>query len=168
MCTWSIWVISTYVYKLTNRQPVVKPTSLSEISGSSRYLLQVFDPNIKEIPETWSAFYIDVRDMAEVHVRAAAAPPSAGNQRYLIAGPGVGTYKMVLSVTFSFNLIQARKFLVEHYPNEFFAPLSKEAEEEEYKQTYDSSKAQETFGMKFRSYEELLGDYADFAISLEK
>jgi hypothetical protein len=40
-------------------------------------------------------FYIDVRDVALAHVRAAFAPKSAGNQRYLIAGPGHGTTKMV-------------------------------------------------------------------------
>jgi hypothetical protein len=50
---------------------------------------------LKEFPKTWSIFYIDVRDAALAHVRAAFAPPSSGNQRYLIAGPGVGTNKMV-------------------------------------------------------------------------
>jgi hypothetical protein len=78
-----------------NRQPVLRPSSLSEISGSNRPLLIVFDPHTPEIPKTWSALYIDVRDMAEAHVLAAGASDSATNQRYLIAGPGVATNKMV-------------------------------------------------------------------------
>ena len=57
---------------------------------------------MKEFPETWSIFYIDVRDAALAHVRAALAPSSVGNQRYLIAGPGIGTNKMV-SIVFGFK-----------------------------------------------------------------
>jgi hypothetical protein len=76
--------------------PVERPASLSEIKGSNAIILPIFaDPNLKEIPATWSAFYIDVRDAGEIHARAAFAPVSAGNQRYLIAGPGFGTNKMV-------------------------------------------------------------------------
>jgi len=55
----------------------------------------VLDPNLKEFPATWTQFYIDVRDTALAHVKAAFAPASAGNQRYLIAGPGVGINKSV-------------------------------------------------------------------------
>jgi len=79
-----------------NRAPVERPGSLKEIGGSSAIFLQNLDPNLKEFPKTWSAFYIDVRDCALAHVRAAFAPAEAGNQRYLVAGPGVGTNKMVL------------------------------------------------------------------------
>lgn len=81
---------------LIKSEPVERPISLSEIDGSNLYLLQVLDPNLKEFPATWSIFYIDVRDAALAIVRAAFAPSSAGNQRYLVAGPGVGTNKMVL------------------------------------------------------------------------
>lgn len=65
--------------------------------GSNAVLVQVLDPNLKEFPATWSIFYVDIRDTALAHVRAAFAPKSAGNRRYLIAGPGVMTNKMVLS-----------------------------------------------------------------------
>jgi nucleoside-diphosphate-sugar epimerase len=75
---------------------------LSDIGGSSAILLQTLDPNLKEFPKTWSAFYIDVRDAAEAHVRAAFAPAAAGNRRYLIAGPGVGTNKMVIAAFHGF------------------------------------------------------------------
>jgi hypothetical protein len=76
--------------------PVERPASLSDIRGSSAIILPLFvDPNLKEMLATWSAFYIDVRDAGEVHVKAAFAPAAAGNQRYLIAGPGVSTNKMV-------------------------------------------------------------------------
>lgn len=72
-----------------------RPEKLSEVAGSSAVLLQQLDPNLKEYGKTWSLFYIDVRDAALAHVRAAFAPKSAGNQRYLIAGPGYYTNKMV-------------------------------------------------------------------------
>jgi hypothetical protein len=74
---------------------VERPKKLSEVAGSSAVLLQQLDPNLKEYGKTWSLFYIDVRDTALAHVRAAFAPKSAGNQRYLIAGPGYYTNKMV-------------------------------------------------------------------------
>jgi len=82
--------------KLTvNRAPVQRPKSLSEIEGSTRILLNVIDPDAKFIPYTWTPFYIDVRDIALAHYKAALATPEAGNQRYLIAGPGVETNKLV-------------------------------------------------------------------------
>ena len=83
------------VLSLIRRPLLERPSSLSEVGGSDMYLLALFDPNLKEIPKTWSPFYIDVRDVAIAHVKAAFAPASAGNQRYLIAGPGYGTNKMV-------------------------------------------------------------------------
>ena len=84
------------------RSPLLeRPSSLSEVGGSDMYLLALFDPNLKEIPKTWSPFYIDVRDVAIAHVKAAFAPASAGNHRYLIAGPGYGTNKMVYFIFLS-------------------------------------------------------------------
>jgi hypothetical protein len=74
---------------------VERPEKLSDIGGSSAVLLQQLDQNLKEYGKTWSLFYIDVRDAALAHVRAAFAPKSAGNQRYLIAGPGYYTNKLV-------------------------------------------------------------------------
>jgi len=68
---------------------------LKEIGGSSGLFLQTLDPTATKIGPTWSPFYIDVRDMALAHVKALYADPSAGNQRYLIAGPGTGMNKTV-------------------------------------------------------------------------
>ena len=149
------------------REPVERPAWLSEIAGSNTYLLQVLDPNLKEFPETWSIFYIDVRDVALVHVKAAFAPVSAGNQRYLIAGPGVGTNKMVFPYGVKFNS-KVREYLIKHYPGRKVAPLSREAAEENPPQIYDTSKAIETFGVKFRGFEEVIGDYMEFVFSYEK
>jgi len=89
-----------YVYQnriggLIESEPVEKVKSLKEISGSSAIFLQTLDPTATKIGPTWTPFYIDVRDMALAHVKALYADVSAGNQRYLIAGPGFGTNKMV-------------------------------------------------------------------------
>jgi hypothetical protein len=46
--------------------------------------------------------------------------------------------------------------------------LSKEAEEENPQQTFDASKAAEIFGIKFRTFEEVIKDYTDFVLSYEK
>jgi hypothetical protein len=46
--------------------------------------------------------------------------------------------------------------------------LGKEAEEENPQQTFDASKAARTFGIKFRSFEEVIKDYTDFVFSYEK
>jgi hypothetical protein len=75
--------------------PVERPKSLSEIEGSNAMLLAAIDPNNKTIPATWSPIYIDVRDIATAHYKAAIAPAAAGKSRYLIAGPGVGLNKDV-------------------------------------------------------------------------
>lgn len=72
-----------------------RPASLAEVTGSTAYLLNVLNPDLKEIPPTWSPLYIDVRDTAVAHVKAAFAPASAGNQRYLLAGPDYGTNEQV-------------------------------------------------------------------------
>jgi hypothetical protein len=48
------------------------------------------------------------------------------------------------------------------------APLSKEAEEEDVQQTYDATKATRTFGIQFRTFDELLQDYTAFVFSYEK
>jgi len=93
------------VYGTDNSAPVERPSTLSEIGGSSAIFLRNLDPDLKEFPATWSAFYIDVRDCALAHVRAAFAPATAGNQRYLVAGPGIGTNRMVfLSRTYRANV----------------------------------------------------------------
>ena len=48
------------------------------------------------------------------------------------------------------------------------APLSKEAEEEDVQQTFDAAKAERTFGIHFRTFDDLLRDYTAFAFSYEK
>jgi len=136
-------------------EPVERPASISEIGGSNAILLKTLDPDLKEFPKTWSIFYIDIRDAALAHVKAAFAPKSAGNQRYLIAGPGIGTNKMI------------REFLIEHYPNRIVAPLSKEAVAENPQQIFDASKAAAAFGIKFRTFEEVIKDFTDFVFSYE-
>lgn len=80
---------------IRGRAPVERPKSISEIEGSNALLLSALDPNNETIPATWSPLYIDVRDMGLAHYKAAIAPAEAGNSRYLIAGPGVGTNKDV-------------------------------------------------------------------------
>jgi hypothetical protein len=57
---------------------------------------------------------------------------------------------------------------VKEHPNQRIAPLSKEAEAEVYEQRYDNSKAKRAFDMKFRSFNEMLKDYAEFAFSYSK
>jgi hypothetical protein len=57
---------------------------------------------------------------------------------------------------------------VKEYPNQRIAPLSNEAEAEDYEQRYDNSKAERAFDMKFRTFGEMLKDYAEFAFSYSK
>jgi len=45
--------------------------------------------------------------------------------------------------------------------------LSKEAELEDIKQSFDVSKAEKVFGIKFRTFEELLEDYTNFVYSFD-
>jgi hypothetical protein len=48
------------------------------------------------------------------------------------------------------------------------APLSEEAEEEDVQQTFNATKAAKTFGIQFRSFEDILRDYTAFAFSYGK
>ena len=57
---------------------------------------------------------------------------------------------------------------MKEYPDHRVAPLSKAAEAEDYEQRYDNSKAESTFDIKFRSFDEMLKDYAEFAFSYSK
>jgi hypothetical protein len=54
---------------------------------------------------------------------------------------------------------------VKHYPDHRIAPLSRAAEEEDFQQRYDTTKTEKTFNIKFRSYDVMWKDYADFAYS---
>jgi len=45
--------------------------------------------------------------------------------------------------------------------------LSKEAEEEDPKGVFDATKAARTFGINFRSFEDVIKDYTNFAFSYE-
>jgi hypothetical protein len=58
-----------------------------------------------------------------------------------------------------------RDYLQKWYPERRLAPLSKEAADENPQQVFDASNAEKMFGMKFRTFEELLKDYVDFAYS---
>ena len=61
--------------------------------------------------------------------------------------------------------MKIREYIVQHYPNRRVAPLSPEASAEDPKVRYDSSKAQKTFNIKFRSLDEMLKDFMDFVES---
>jgi len=46
--------------------------------------------------------------------------------------------------------------------------LSKEAGEENVRQIYDATKAARTFGINFRTFEDVLHDYTEFVFSYQK
>jgi len=137
-------------------EPVVSPPSLSDLAGTDEILYKLCSPELKEYPPSWSTFYIDVRDVALAHVKAAFAPESAANQRYNIAGPGLSTSRLI------------RNFLVENYPDRKVAPLGKEAAAEDVKWEYDSTKAAKTFDIEFRTFNEMMSDFCNWAFSYEK
>jgi len=64
-------------------------------------------------------------------------------------------------------MLKIYEYVKKHYPDRAIAPLSKEAELEDVQQNYDASKAERVFGIKFRTFEELLEDYTDFVYSFD-
>lgn len=64
--------------------------------------------------------------------------------------------------------MKIREFLLGQFPDRKIPPLGREAAEENPQQNFDASKAAKTFGINFRTFDEVLKDFTDFVFSYEK
>ncbi|KXJ88192.1 hypothetical protein Micbo1qcDRAFT_138545 [Microdochium bolleyi] len=67
------------------------------LNTSSADILRLFDGSEKTVPETSFWGSVDVRDLAEAHVRAFETPAAAG-QRYIVASPGNFMYQSAVDI----------------------------------------------------------------------
>ncbi|KAK9474341.1 uncharacterized protein V1510DRAFT_401428 [Dipodascopsis tothii] len=64
--------------------PMLNDASLDALNTSNQMMYDVINGNMAEIKETFMTLWVDVRSVAQAHVRALTAPASAG-QRYLVS-----------------------------------------------------------------------------------
>ena len=84
-----------------------------------------------------------------------------------LRAPALEQIKWYISSLIYLGNYKVREYILKHYPDRKVAPLSKEAEKENPQQTFDASKAARTFGINFRTLDDILRDYTDFVFSFK-
>jgi nucleoside-diphosphate-sugar epimerase len=102
----------------------------------------------KEIPDTGTFIWVDVRDAALAHVRAMELPEAADKRFFVTAG--------------YFSNKEIAGIIRKHFPEYWDQLPSPETKGGDYPEAglykYDNSRAVETLGLKFRSLEESIVD----------
>jgi nucleoside-diphosphate-sugar epimerase len=134
--------------------PPIQPVKDSKhLNFSVDTFYSLFDGRNVETPDTMFPSYIDVRDLAEAHVRSLTTP-GAKNKRFLIGG-------MALSYT---AMVRALREIVAEggLPKEIEAKIAKESGEIERTVVpkIDAKEGNEILKMEFKSLKETVGDMA--------
>ncbi|KAI9673130.1 MAG: methylglyoxal reductase (NADPH-dependent) gre2 [Caeruleum heppii] len=129
--------------------------NLDHLNTSSADIYRLINGSTKEVPETQVMAFVDVRDVAEAHLRAYECPDAAG-QRYFIVSDNY-SYQQVV------DIIRKKVPELKHRTPEGQggAPLP-----ETYK--VSNEKVKKDLGMTFRSLEETITDTARNLMELEK
>ncbi|KAF1983211.1 flavonol reductase [Aulographum hederae CBS 113979] len=130
--------------------------SMDKLNTSSADIWRFMNGTTEEVPLTDFCGFVDVRDLADAHLRAFETPEAA-NQRFLVTG-GNYSYQKVCDVLNALPGLGEGK-----------VPVGKPGttpEGEVYK--YDTSRAKEVLGMRFRGLEECVMDTAESLLGLEK
>jgi nucleoside-diphosphate-sugar epimerase len=133
-------------------QPVKSVKSLN-FSSATFYSLFSGDNAGKPVPGTMFPSYIDVRDLADAHVKALTTPAAAG-KRYLIGG-------------FPFSNTAVVKILGEEFP-ELKDKLPVGDEENVIVAQIEATEGNEVLGMKFKTFEETVVDTTKKIVEIEK
>ncbi|TLD27650.1 NAD(P)-binding protein [Venturia nashicola] len=133
-------------------QPVKDVKSLN-FSAGTFYSLFSGENAGKPIPGTMFPSYVDVRDLADAHIKALTTPATA-NKRYLIGG-------------FPYSNMAAVKVLAEHFP-ELKSKLPVGDEENVIVATVEAGEGNEVLGMTFKSFEQTVVDMTNKILEIEK
>ncbi|KAL6412526.1 hypothetical protein AUP68_03729 [Ilyonectria robusta] len=131
-------------------QAIKKPISKG-INFSTDIFHSLWDGSNDEIPSTMFPSYIDVRDLAEAHVRALTAP-GARNKRLLIGGFPLTNTAMAKSIKDQVNRGEL--------PNTILDKLAKESGEDKTTPVpkIEAGEATEVLGLTFRTMDQTTGD----------
>jgi len=139
--------------------PIQKVEKLGGFGYSSNVFYSLWNGTYEETPATTFPSYIDVRDLAEAHIKALTTPEAA-NKRFLIGG---------LSLSYTLIVETLRKLSDSSIP-ELKGRLPKPSGEDE-KVTpahLEAEVGNKVLDMKLRSAEETFGDAARRILELEK
>lgn len=136
--------------------PLEHPVTIKSLNTSSGYVYNMMTGHFKEVPETGFYAFVDVRDVAECHVRAYESTAAANERFYCVSGSF--KYEQVCEILRKMPEIDAEK-VTKGGPG-------RDLETEVYKS--DNSKAVQMLGMKFRDLETCIQDTARSLLALER
>ncbi|KAH9832389.1 nad dependent epimerase [Teratosphaeria destructans] len=136
--------------------PIIHHVSdISKLNSSSVDIYRFVNGSTKEVPSTDFPAFVDVRDVAQAHIKA-YEKPEAANQRYFTTG-GNFTYQEVVDI------------IHEHFPElKEKTPVGEAGEKGPKVFKVDTSKAQKELGIKFRGLEEVIVDTVRGLLKLEE
>lgn len=133
-------------------QPVKDAKSLN-FSARTFYSLFSGENAGKPIPGTMFPSYVDVRDLADAHIKALTTP-AADNKLYLIGGS-------------PYSNMAAVKVLVDHFP-ELKSKLLVDDEENVIVASIEAGEGNEALEMSFKTFEETVVDMTNKILEIEK
>lgn len=137
--------------------PVINTSSPEEMNITSGWMYGLFSGQTKEVMETKFPFYVDVRDVAEAHIKAIL---QESNDRFITSA---GLYDFQKVVDFIHK---------KHSQDALFhqVPIGQPGNHLKSDQVYslDSSKVKKELGVSFRSFEKTFGDTFRNCLELKK
>ena len=146
--------VSTICPPLIYGPPEHAVDDMSKLNTSAADFYRLMNGSCDQVPDTAFFAFVDVREVAEAHLRAYETDAAAG-QRYLVAG-GSFTYQDIVDL-----LRRMFPLLSNRFPAKDATPVG-----DVYQ--VSSKKAQTELGMKFRSLEEVVKDTAEALLSMEE
>jgi nucleoside-diphosphate-sugar epimerase len=135
--------------------PIAHTTDLKHLNTSSADIYRLIDGSEKDVPDTGIPAWVDVRDLAEVHVLAYEKPEAAGQRYFTVSGRY--TYQQICD-TIRMQFPEKRALVPEGTPG---------AKGPDVYQV-DNSKVRKELGINFRSLETSIRDQVEAFIELEK
>jgi nucleoside-diphosphate-sugar epimerase len=130
-------------------------TSLSDLNTSSADIYRLINGSEKTVPPTSFYAFVDVRDVAEAHLRAYEKPEAAG-QRYFTTG-GNYTYQQICDIIRQ-DFPEKRPLVPEGEPGQEMPKVYK----------VDNSKTRRELGIQFRDLRTTIDDMVAEFIEIEK
>lgn len=152
--------VTVFLPALIFGPPIQPVKGLKSLNYSSNVFYSLWNGSYEEIPPTSFPSYIDVRDLAIVHVKA-LTEPKAANKRFLIGGAPL-TYTLIVKTLA--KLVESGEL------KELEGRLPKESGEDANVvfPRIEAKEGNEVFGITFRTAEETFGDAAKSILELEK
>ncbi|KAL6830617.1 NAD(P)-binding protein [Trichoderma sp. SZMC 28015] len=132
--------------------PTAHTLSLSTMNTSSWDIYRFLSGELDDVPDTACWAFVDVRDLADAHVRALEIP-EAGNERFFIVSERYSYQKTADVLHASPRIAKDDKKLI---------PVGKPGQNYPSPEVYevDNSKSKRILGLKYRSFEESIVDAA--------